>query len=432
MNLFSEIKISDLKKNLLNSLYYFGGTAIQFFVAIATQPLYSKYLSLEDFALIGYFTAIQALLFSLFNMCLPYYYLARYWRAKEENSDAEMSFILNFLNTANAVVAVFAFFSVTLYFNVVNVVFPLLPFLLIILVQLFIEKYKTYYLIECRAKKQGAQYFMLNLLQITINTLFSVFFVVTLKAGAEGRMTGMLLGVVFSSSVAVFLLIKNKKYKFSLGFDKRKVRSALKYCVPLIIGAYAYYPLDNIDRLFLERVGDTSEYGYYSLGLTIAGFLGTFFVAMFQSFEPDLYKCIAEKKYKQYVMFGAAYGATIVIVSAFFICFSKPIVYFLTDGKYTHASDYADFFVIGIVIMQMGGFFEQLLTAFEATRLVMWRNIILGILTVAIYYFLIKTQSFRGAAVSRIIVAGLYFGVGSLVFLLFVRSKNRLKNVQLN
>ena len=74
----------------------------QFFIAIFTSPIYARYLELEDFAIIGYFTAIQAILYPLFSMSLPFYYLAKYWR-KEEGADPQenLSFILNFLNSAN-------------------------------------------------------------------------------------------------------------------------------------------------------------------------------------------------------------------------------------------------------------------------------------------------------------------------------------------
>lgn len=60
-----------IRKNLGNSFFYFGGSFIQFIIAIFTQPVFAKYLELEDFAVIGYFAAIQAILFPIFSMTLP-------------------------------------------------------------------------------------------------------------------------------------------------------------------------------------------------------------------------------------------------------------------------------------------------------------------------------------------------------------------------
>ncbi len=422
-------KSPTIRKNFVNSFYYFGGTLLQFFVAIFTQPIYSQYLELEDFAALGYFTAVQAILYPLFSMSLPFYYLSRYW--KIENGDTphkNLSFILNFLNYANGIIAVISFILVSIYFKTFNVSIPLTPFLFIVLAQLFCEKYKSYYLIECRVQKKGLYFFLINVLQIILNTSFGLYFVVILRAGAAGRMSGTLVGVVVVSLIALFLLLHERKYHFSFKIEKVKIKQALKYCIPLIIGAYAYYPIGNIDRIFLERLGNTSEYGYYNIGLTISGFVGTFFIALYQSFEPDLYKLIAQKRYKQYSLFVFTYLTILAFLCGLFIIFSGPVVSFLTAGRYTYASEYANIFIIGIFFMQAGGFFEQLFTAFGKTKLVMWRNILMGIFCIIAYYFMIHYYQFIGANITRVIASIFYLLVGLIMFALYKRKIKHARN----
>ncbi len=62
-------------------------------------------------------------------------------------------------------------------------------------------------------------------------------------------------------------------------------------------------------------------------------------------------------------------------------------------------------FIIGIFFMQLGGFFEQLFTAFSATKYVMWRNILMGIFCIAAYYFMIQKYQFYGAKITRVITS---------------------------
>jgi O-antigen/teichoic acid export membrane protein len=415
-----------VRKNILNSLYYFGGTLIQFLIAIFTQPIYSRYLELHDFAIIGYFAAIQAVLYPLFSLTLPFYYLAKYWETDNGYTpEKNLSFILNFLNISNGIIAIISFLLVGAYFRVFNVSLPLSPFLFIVIAQLFFEKYKSYYLIECRVQKNGLRFFMLNLLQIALNTGFSLYFVVLLRAGATGRMGGALSGVIMTSLIALGLLIKEKRYILSLKIDRTRIKSALKYCIPLIIGAYAYFPIGNIDRIFLERLNNISEYGYYSIGLTISGFAGTFFLAFYQSFEPDLYRFISQQKYKKYIQFSVLYLAILAVLTLLFIIFSEPVVSFLTAGRFKHASDYANIFIIGLFFMQAGGIFEQLFTAFGETKLAMWRNIFMGVFCVVSYYFMIKHYQFQGANINRVITSIFYVLSGSLIFIFyFIRKKH--------
>lgn len=417
-----------IRKNIFNSFYYFGGTFVQFLIAIFTQPIFSRYLELKDFAIIGYFAAIQAILFPLFSMTLPFYYLAKYWKIENgETPQKNLSFILNFLNISNGFIAVISFILIGVYFKTFCITIPLTPFLFIVIAQLFFEKYKSYYLIECRVQKKGLNFFLINILQVALNTGFSLYFVVWLKSGAAGRMGGMLLGVVITSLIALWVLIKEKRYIFSLRINRIKVKEALKYCIPLIIGAYAYFPIGNIDRIFLERLGNISEYGYYSIGLTISGFAGTFFLALYQSFEPDLYKFISQRKYKKYLLFTIFYILILLGLTLLFIFFSGPVVSYLTSGRYTYASTYANIFIIGIFIMQVGGIFEQLFTAYGTTKLVMWRNIFMGVFCVITYYFMIEKYQFRGANINRIVTSVFYLVSGAFLFFIFIKKK--MKNV---
>ncbi len=417
-------KNPSIRKNIINSFYYFGGTLIQFFVAIITQPILSKYLELNDFAIMGYFAAIQAILAPLFSMTLPFFYLAKYWKSEDgETPQNNLSFILNFLNISNSIVAVISYFIIGFYFKAFNIAIPLTPFIFIVLVHLFFEKFKSYYLIECRILKNGLRFFLINILQIVINTAFGIYFVVVLKSGATGRMGGVLLGILIASLVAMMILIREKKYIFSFKIEIIKVKQALKYCVPLIIASYAYYPIDNVDRILLERLGNTNEYGYYSIGLNISGFAGTFFLALYQSFEPDLYKFIAQKKYKQYNLFVLFYILILSALSLLFIFLSESVVSFLTAGRYIHASAYANVFIIGIFFMQIGLIFDQLFNAYGKTKLILWRNTLMGIFCIFTYYFMIKNYQFEGANIARVVTSIFYLIISFLIFFIYIKRK---------
>lgn len=129
IHLFDIARNKNIRKNLFNSFYYFGGTFLSFLIAIFTQPIFSRYLELEDFAVLGYFSAIQAIIYPLFSMSLPFYYMARYWNKEEgEEGHKNLSFIMNFLNISNSIIAIIAYVALRFYFNIAEVVFPLMPF----------------------------------------------------------------------------------------------------------------------------------------------------------------------------------------------------------------------------------------------------------------------------------------------------------------
>lgn len=412
-------------RNLKNGFYYFAGTLLQFFLAIFTQPIFSKYLELSDFAIIGYYSALQALLLPLFTMTLPFFYLAKYWKpdgAADKNQN--LTQLINFLNIANALIAIVSFLLLKAYFKFFSVNFELLPYTIIILVNLYFEKYKTFYLLECRVKKNGLKYFLINLSQILLTMGFSLLFVVKFNGGAAGRMSGNMVGTIITAALVIILLLKEKIYRFRIVFDKTKIIESLKYSWPLIIGAYAYYPIGNIDRLYLEGIGDTNEFGYYNIGLTIATFIGTFFLAIYQSFEPDLYKLINTRSYKRYFKYLIVYFLLVSVTTVIFILFSEPLVNYLTSGRYIRAAVYANILIISIALLHLANFFEQLFTAYGATNFIMVRNIIMGLFCLAFYYVMIHNYQFLGANISRVVSSIFFIFLNSILFIVFYRYYN--------
>ena len=122
-------------------------------------------------------------------------------------------------------------------------------------------------------------------------------------------------------------------------------------------------------------------------------------------------------------MFSVFYIAIIAVFSLLFILLSGTIVSFLTAGKFTYASTYANVFIIGVFFMQIGGFFEQLFTAFGATKYVMWRNILMGVFCIVLYYLMIQKYQFYGANISRIIASVFYVISGAILFLIYIKRK---------
>ena len=120
-------------------------------------------------------------------------------------------------------------------------------------------------------------------------------------------------------------------------------------------------------------------------------------------------------------MFVFSYMTLLASLCILFIIFSKPIVSFLTSGRYTYASTYANIFIIGIFFMQLGGFFDQLFTAFGETKYVMKLNISMGVFCIIAYYFMIQHYQFYGANITRVITSLFYVLSGTILFIIFIK-----------
>ena len=405
-----------VRKNIVTSIYYFGGSFVGMLIAIFTQPVFSRHLEPWDFAVMGYFATIQGFFMPLFSLNFTTYYLTSYWD-KSDNRGKDLSFHLNTLNIANIVVGILALMLIILYFKIVHVTFPLYPFTILILLNLFIEKYKAYYLLNCRLKKMGPSYFIFTVFHVILNTGLGLLFVVKFAWGAEGRMLGQTLAMLLLVLFVVVNFIRNRSFSPSLKIDVIAIRRVLKFCWPLIVGSYLYFPVSNLDKLLLERVGNIEEFGYYNLGSSMAGYFSTFFITLYMAFEPDLYKFTSQRKIKEYSYLALFYIVVIVSVTITAILLSEYIIGYLTSNRYPEAAKYFNLIIISMCLYNIGDMFQQIFNSLNKTRLVMLRNAMMGILSIFVYIFLINKAGFIGAAWAKIVLFSFYVIVGLGLFL---------------
>jgi O-antigen/teichoic acid export membrane protein len=412
-----------VRKNIVTSVYYFGGSFVGMLIAIFTQPVFSRHLEPWDFAVMGYFATIQGFFMPLFSLNFTTYYLTSYWD-NSDNRGKDLSFNLNTLNIANIVVAMLALVLIIIYFRVVHVTFPLYPFTILILLNLFIEKYKAYYLLNCRLKKMGPSYFIFTVFHVILNTGLGLLFVVKFAWGAEGRMLGQTLAMLLLVLFVVVNFIRNRSFSPSLKIDVIAIKRVLKFCWPLIVGSYLYFPVSNLDKLLLERVGNIEEFGYYNLGSSMAGYFSTFFITFYMAFEPDFYKFTSQRKIKEFSYLALFYIGIIVFVTTFSILLSEPIIGYLTSNRYPEAAKYFNLILISMCLYNIGDMFQQIFNSLNKTRLVMLRNAMMGILSISLYIFLIHKWEFLGAAWAKVIIFSFYVIVGLALF--FWRYNNKV------
>ena len=405
-----------IRKNLITSFWYFGGSFAGMLIAIFTQPVFSRHLDPWDFAVMGYFATIQGFFMPMFSLNFTTYYLTSYWD-KNESAGRNLSFHLNTLNLANTVVAGFAMLIITIYFKLAGVAFPLFPFSILILINLFIEKFKAYYLLNCRMKKLGPSYFLFTILHVILNTGLGLLFVVKYGWGAEGRMLGQTLSVLLLVIFVISAFIKGRNYIPSIQVRITDIRKALRFCWPLILGSYLYFPVSNLDKLLLERVGNVEEFGYYNLGSSMAGYFSTFFITLYMAFEPDLYKLTSQRRIKEYFFLGFFYVIIITSVTAIAIIFSKGIIAYLTSNRYPEAAVYFNIVIVSMCLYNIGDMFQQVFNSLNKTKLVLVRNAMMGLISIILYIFFIEKMEYLGAAWAKVVIFSFYILLGLFLFL---------------
>lgn len=400
-----------LFKNLHNAGLYFLGSIIQSILALFTQPIYSLHLTANEFGIIGYFDAIKSLFAPIFIFSISSVYLMKYFKQSEDENKKLLFNLTFYLCCFNTIVIFICYGILYLYFRYMNVNIPLTPFAWFILVALLLDNIKSIVLINFRIRKKALNFLLYSALNSVLNVGIGLLLVVQFNLGAEGRMAAPILSIIILLPVSIVVL---KKYT-TIYFNFKEFINATKTALPLVLAAYAFVPISNIDRLFLERLQNLSELGLYNIGITIAGYIQLAYVALALAYEPDIFKSVSELNYKRLFYVAVIMFLPYFLFVIIFMNFSGDIISILTSGRYVAAQQYTNVALISVFLMGIYWFFDKIFIALEKTRLNLYVNIIGGLSAIIIMYIAVKSYEYIGAAYAKIFIAVIMVSISSIL-----------------
>jgi O-antigen/teichoic acid export membrane protein len=407
------LKNSTIFQNLKNSGFYLGGSLVQLAVSLVTSPIYARHLEANEFAIIGYFTALGHFFTPLLNLSFTTYYLINYFRKSDEENAKILFNLVFFLNVSNLVMVLLSLGALRIYFNATDVSFPLFPYALLVLLSMYFMTYKSYTLINFRIRKKAWQFFLLSASYALLNASFGIFYVVNLDWGAAGRLGGPLTGQIILGIICILILKQYARFEV----DFKIIKDGLRVTFPLILASYAYVVLQNIDQIFLERLGNANELGFYNIGFMISNYAAMAGAAIYMAFEPDIFKQVAKKNRKKLFQYlalitGILFGMTIV-----FISISEWITSILTSGRYTRAYVYANLDMIGFFFLQIFGLLSAIINALRRTRAILVINVVASLFALLAFRFLIDKYGYLGGCYGKITIS-IFLSLLALLFLL--------------
>jgi O-antigen/teichoic acid export membrane protein len=376
-------------KNL--SLYLFT-SGISAIIGLFINPFLSIGLSHSDFATIGYYSAISMILAPIINFSLQAFYSKSYFLLKKE----QRKDLLNTLLSLHLLFGffIFLFFIVGYYYyhesKILSI--PFTPYALLSFIPIYFGSFYNMYLLELRMKDNALMYTVVSLTNVVLAGFLSVFLVFILKYGAEGRLFALMIVSILFGSYSLL----TQKFTFKINWTIAK--QVLTFCSPLVISALLTFFFMGIDRIFLNELEDTRTLGLYNIGLQISGYLGIFGTVFLQTFEPDLYKYASLGNNIKVIKLVLSIFLITVIPNVLFIFISKPLIYFLTYGKYTDSADFANILCLRNIATIFSFSLSTVVVAYGFSRFELVNKILGALFSILAYKFLINNYGFYGAA----------------------------------
>jgi O-antigen/teichoic acid export membrane protein len=265
-------------------LSYALGNVINAAVPFLLLPVLTIYLTPGDFGILSLVQMLMALSLPFILMNIHGLFLIEYSRMSEDD-------FTEFISTM-IWIPIMGFFGLELIFwlfkHQISGLFKLplkwvmwVPFLAVM------QSIPTMIPVIYQAKMQPIRYGAYKIGLTIVNIVMSLALIISLKAGWEGRMYGILYSHIIFTILGLWLLKNSNLLK--LKFSRLHLLNSLRFGVPLLPHALSGTLMTMADRLFLANLLSTKEVGIYSVAFQVGSVMSLAATSINQAWVPHLY-----------------------------------------------------------------------------------------------------------------------------------------------
>jgi O-antigen/teichoic acid export membrane protein len=243
---------------------YTAASILSKFIAVALLPLYTRYLTTEDYGaaevmFIAVVTASIVVRLGLIEAILRFYY-----QADEDPAAVVRSTFAGLFWLSTLSVLVLLPFAGPISEALLTHSDPGLA--RIAIGGLWVLTMSEFMLTLFRLEERARAYFVTTILNVLATIALTVVLVVGFEDGAQG----LLIGSYATGAAFVFGLIVLQWRRLSLRFDRALLRRLFRFGAPTMPAEVSLYLLNFVDRLIIVRSLGLAEAGLYSLAVKFA------------------------------------------------------------------------------------------------------------------------------------------------------------------
>lgn len=387
--------IDKYKPYMKNMADYFGASLIPMIVTVLANPVFAKFLSPKDYAIIGYYTSFNYLISPFVIFMSLHYYQRMFFRTDEAGRDrlrAMMTKTFLYLSLILMAIAI-AVLAVYTRFND-NSDLPFLPYGILAVLPCWFINFYSLRCVDLKMQRQSKAYLKLNIVNMAFTTGTALVLVAIFKMGALGRMLGSLIGPM----LMFILVFKDQRKYLSIKVSKSDFKAMLTFCTPLVASAMLEFFSKGYDKVCLEETVAIEVLGIYSVGYSFARYLNIFSNAISDTFSPDIFKSVSEGKFGTCAKFIGLQAAVVSVIATVFLLFSPILVHLLTAGRYDASLPYVKILSLSAISSCIFYACSQVVEAAGMTKITFLNKVIGSLVCIWLYSYMIGRWGASGAA----------------------------------
>lgn len=395
--------LSDLKYFVKHSLVYSISSVAAKAMGVVLLPLYSSYLTLSEFGVLGIIEVTLLISVELLNLGQGQALVML--NNSEEYKDKKKSIFFTIFT--------FSVFIGVIFIVVGEAVVPFIYkyferaddfylYLRLSIYIVFLRVINSLFLNKIRADERSVFYSAINLVKLFLTIALAIYFVAFANIGV----LGVLYSYVIAEGVNLAIILPSMFKLMSPSFEKKFIALSIKFGVPLIFGTLAMMLLNVSDRYILKLFTDYATVGLYDLGYRVAGVINMFIIMPFGlALMPIAYKIFGTDGDKRFYSKLMTYLTFVLVWAGLALSvFSREIIkLFALNPTYWEAYKVVPVVVLSYVFFGMRWVASLGMFLTRNTKQVAITTTLASILNIALNFWLIPIFGMMAAAYSTLI-----------------------------
>ena len=385
-----------------NSAIYGIGTILRNITALVMLPIYTRYLTPEDYGAVELLTMVVNLASMLLGLRITQA-MFRFYILEDDAIRKNKIISTVFLSTL-----ILSFFGVLVFLSCSSWLVPLVfgddslvnayRVFLITLISIAVSQTGMAYI---QAMQKPKLYLFFSIFSLALQVAFNIYFIVILELHLLGVVYGSLSsGLIVSIALGAFIV-----YRVGISFDWQIYKRLLKYVIPLVISTLAGFYAGYADKYFLRVYEGLYAVGIYSLAARISFVLVTVHSAFQQTWSAARFDIYKQSSYPNDI-YNDVFRYMIVLLfllAGGMAIFSYDLLYLLSSPDFYSASGIIPILVIGVIMVTLRTFLNFGILLKEKTKYIAYAVWIKAFIATLLYVLLIPRFGVYGAVSAYVI-----------------------------
>lgn len=356
----------------------------------------TRYLTPTDYGIVATFDVLLAVMVVFVGLSMQGAINVNYFKLKKEELREYIGNVFFILFSNFVLIFIIVFFLKTYISNMIK--FPVKWIPIVIAIALC-QSIFTINLRLWQVEQKSLPYGLFQISRTILNVILSLIFIVALVWGWQGRLLGVVITSIVFGLLSIFVIYKRGYIKIS--FNKKYIKDALFFGVPLIPHALGGWIMTSIDRFFINSMVGVAATGLYSVGYSVGMIIGLLAHSFNLAWSPFLYEKLKENNYLtkvKIVKFTYLYDAGIIFLALSLSFIAPYFLKFFVSKDFYYAYKYVLWIALGYAFNGMYFMVVNYIFYIKKTYILAWVTFSSASINIVLNYFFIKANGAIGAA----------------------------------